>query len=72
MFCHDLGNDDEVYFVKPVRRFEEADLVATTLPVSYREALLDRLDRVRGVIQNFVCGVGDDPSRPLGTAVMLK
>lgn len=59
-FCHDLGNDDEAYFAALVLMFEQALLVVRTLPVSDREALLDRLDRVRGISQNFGYGVGDD------------
>ncbi|MFO0451567.1 MAG: hypothetical protein ACK52I_23400 [Pseudomonadota bacterium] len=59
-FCDDLGNDDEVYFAALVRMFEQALLVARTLPVSNRETLLDRLDRVRGISHNFGYGVGDD------------
>jgi hypothetical protein len=59
-FCHDLGNDDEVYLAAVVRMFEQALLVARTLPVSNRETLLDRLDHVRGISQNFGYGVGDD------------
>ena len=59
-FCRDIGNDDEVYFAALVRMFEQALLVARMLPDSNREALLDRLDRVRGISHKFGYGVGDD------------
>jgi hypothetical protein len=59
-FCNDIGNDDEVYFAALVRMFEQALRVARTLPVSNREALLDRLDRIRGISHNFGYGVSDD------------
>ncbi len=59
-FCHDLGNDDEVYFAALVRMFEQALRVARTLPGNNRETLLDRLDRVRSISHNFGYGVGDD------------
>ena len=59
-FCSDIGNEDESYFDALVRMFEQALAVANTLPASSRDALVARLDRVRGISQKFGYGVGDD------------
>jgi hypothetical protein len=40
-----------------VRMFEQGLNIATTLPAEGRDALLDRLERVRGICRNFGYGV---------------
>src|ERR1700680_3079013 len=59
-FCSDIGNDDESYFAALVRMFEQALAVAVRLPVNRRDALVARLDQVRGLSEKFGCGVGDN------------
>jgi hypothetical protein len=49
-----------VNLLKEVKIFEQALAVASTLPASGRDALVARLDRVRGISQEFGYGVGDD------------
>src|SRR5437762_13339806 len=46
-FASDLGYQDESYLNALVRMFEQALIIATTLPASSRNALVVRLDRVR-------------------------
>jgi len=58
-FCKEFGNDDEDYLNALVRMFEQALTIAKTLPAESRDALLDRLDRVRGICRNFGYGVAD-------------
>lgn len=59
-FASDLGYQDESYFNALVRIFEQALLIATTLPASNRDAIVARLDRVRTISHNCGYGVGDD------------
>jgi len=59
-FCADIGYVDESYFDALVRMFGQALTVAHTLPDPGRAALVARLDRVRGIGQQFGYGVGDD------------
>ena len=59
-FCGDIANDDESYFAALVRMFEQALVVADKLPANRREALVARLDRVRGISEKIGYGVGDN------------
>lgn len=59
-FCADIGNDDENYLTALVRMFEQALIIANTLPADSRDALVARLDRVRNLSQKFGYGVADD------------
>jgi hypothetical protein len=59
-FCSDYGNEDESYFHALVRMFEQALEVANTLPATSRDGLIDRLDLVRVISDDFGYGVGDD------------
>jgi hypothetical protein len=59
-FCSDIGNEDESYFDALVRMFEQALIVADSLPASGRSAMVARLDRVRRLSHNFGYSVGDD------------
>jgi hypothetical protein len=59
-FCKEFGNDDEDYLNALVRVFEQALSIAKTLPAESRDALLDRLDRVRDICRNFGYGVADE------------
>ena len=59
-FASDLGYQDESYLNALVRMFEQALLIATTLPASGRDALVARLDRVRTISHKCGYGVGDD------------
>jgi hypothetical protein len=59
-FCSDIANDDESYFAALVRMFEQALVVADKLPANRREALVARLDRVRGISEKIGYGVGDN------------
>lgn len=59
-FCSDIVTEDESYFAALVRVFEQALTVASTLPASGGDPLVARLDRVRGISQEFGYGVGDD------------
>jgi hypothetical protein len=65
-FCADITNDDESYFAALVRMFEQALIVAHTLPASGCDDLITRLDRVRGISHKFGYGVGDDMDFALG------
>ena len=58
-FSNDIGLQDEGYFDALVRMFEQALKGSVTLPVEQRDALLARLDVVRGISHNFGYGVGD-------------
>ena len=57
-FASDLGYQDESYL--NARMFEQALIIATTLPASGRDILLARLDRVRTTGHECGYGVGDD------------
>ena len=59
-FCSDIANDDESYFAALVRMFEQALVVADKLPANHRDALVARLDRVRGISEKIGYGVGDN------------
>ena len=59
-FCSDFGHSDESYFNALVHVFEQALAVANTLPASTRDALIDRLDQVSVISDEFGYGVGDD------------
>jgi len=59
-FASNLGYQDESYLNALVRMFEQALISATTLPVSVRDALVARLDRVRAMGHECGYGVGDD------------
>jgi hypothetical protein len=59
-FASDLGYQDESYLNALVRMFEQALIIATTLPTSGRDALVARLDRVRTTGHKCGYGVGDD------------
>jgi hypothetical protein len=59
-FASDLGYQDESYLNALVRMFEQALIIATTLPASGRDALVARLDRVRTTGHQCGYGVGDD------------
>jgi hypothetical protein len=66
-FCSDFGNDDETYFGALLRVFEQAVIVANTLPAGSRDELIARLDRVRIISHKFGYGVGDTMDDILGT-----
>lgn len=59
-FASDLGHQDESYLNALVRMFEQAVIVAITLPASGRAALVARLERVRTLGHKCGYGVGDD------------
>lgn len=59
-FCADIANDDENYLAALVRMFEQALTVTGTLPAESREAIVERLAKVRGMGQDIGYGVGDD------------
>jgi hypothetical protein len=59
-FASDLGYQDESYLNALVRMFEQALIIATTLPLGGRDALVARLDRVRATGHKCGYGVGDD------------
>ena len=59
-FASDLGYQDEGYLNALVRMFEQALIIATTLPASGRDALVARLDRVRTISHKCGYGVGDN------------
>ena len=58
-FASDLGYQDESYFNALVRMFDQALLIAATLPPSKRDAFVDRLDRVRTISHKCGYSVGD-------------
>ena len=59
-FASDCGYQDESYLNALVRMFEQALIIATTLPATGRDALVARLDRVRTISHKCGYGVGDD------------
>jgi len=59
-FCSDIVIDDESYFAALVRMFEQALVVADKLPANRRDALVARLDRVRGISEKIGYGIGDN------------
>jgi hypothetical protein len=65
-FCSDFGNDDESYFEALLDMFQQAVIVANTLPSSSRDELIARLDQVCIICQDFGYGVGDTMADILG------
>ena len=59
-FCSDIGYQGDGYFDALVRMFEQALIIASTLPAIVRDALVARLDRVRTTGHRCGYGVGDD------------
>lgn len=59
-FGNDIGLQDEGYFAALERMFSQALGMMATLSVEQHTALLQRLDEVRRVSQNFGYGVGDE------------
>jgi hypothetical protein len=59
-FSSTLGFADEAYFKDLLKMFEAALRISITLQNDLRDALLDRLDYVRGVSHNLGYGVGDE------------
>ena len=59
-FASDLGYQDESYLNALVRMFEQALIIANTLPASSRDAFVARLHRVRTLGHKCGYGVGDD------------
>jgi hypothetical protein len=59
-FCNDIGHQDKDYFDALVRMFEQALKAIDGLPEMCRPPLLERLDAVRHIAQDFGYGVGDD------------
>lgn len=59
-FSNEYGLDDEGYFDALVRMFEQALKVSVTLAAGQRDAMLNRLNAVRGISHNLGYGVGDD------------
>ena len=59
-FCDAVGYDGESYFGALVRMFEQALVAAGKLPACARDALIGRLDRVRGISHKFGYGVGEE------------
>jgi len=59
-FCSDIGMDDEAYFDALVRMFEQAVKVIAPLPDGDRDAMKERLDRVRAISGDFGYGVDSD------------
>lgn len=66
-FCDEFGNQDVAFFHALVRMFDEALNVIGQLPTPDRDALIERLDLVRGISHNFGYGVGDDMDSLLAT-----
>jgi hypothetical protein len=58
-FCNDVGYQEDGYFNALVHMFDHALKVIAQLSASDRNALVARLDRVRGISHNFGYGVGD-------------
>ena len=58
-FCTSYGEDDAPYLNTLVNMFEDALLVARTLPSESRDAFRLRLAKVRDVCNNMGYGVGD-------------
>jgi hypothetical protein len=59
-FCNDIGMDDEAYFDALVRMFEQAVKAIAPLPARDRDAMKQRLDRVRVISGDFGYGVDSD------------
>jgi hypothetical protein len=59
-FSNDVGYQDEGHFNALVHMFEQALKVIRQLPAADRDALIDRLERVRAISHNLGYGVGDD------------
>jgi hypothetical protein len=59
-FCSDIGYQDDGYFDALVSTFEHALKTIARLSANDRNALIERLDRVRVISHNFGYGVGDD------------
>ena len=59
-FSNTLGFADEAYFKALLKMFEAALKISVTLQNDLRDALLGRLDDVRGVGHNLGYGVGDE------------
>jgi len=67
-FCSDFGNDDESYYAALLDVFQQAAIVANTLPSGSRDELIARLDQVCMISQDFGYGVGDTMADILGTS----
>jgi len=59
-FSDNIGYQDEGNLDALVHMFEQALKVTCRLPAGDRDALVDRLNRVRTISHNFGYGVGDD------------
>ena len=59
-FSNSVGYEDEVYFNALRSMFEQALKLSVTLPVDQRDVLIDRLDDVRRISNDFGYGLGDD------------
>lgn len=59
-FCSDIGYQDDAYLDALVSTFEQALKTIGRLSANDRNALIERLDRVRVISHNFGYGVGDD------------
>ena len=59
-FSNNVGYQDEGHFNALVHMFEQALKVIRQLPAADRDALIDRLERVRAISHNLGYGVGDD------------
>jgi hypothetical protein len=71
-FASDLGYQDESYLNALVGMFEQAVIIATTLPASGRGTLVARLDRVRTIGHKCGYGVGDDMDSILANHAQRK
>jgi|SRR4051794_2036821 hypothetical protein len=58
-FSDSVGYEDEVYFDALMGMFEKALKLSVTLPVDQRDVLIDRLDDVRRISNDFGYGLGD-------------
>jgi hypothetical protein len=58
-FSDSVGYEDGVYFDALMSMFEQALKLSATLPVDQRDVLLDRLDDVRRISNDFGYGLGD-------------
>jgi hypothetical protein len=59
-FCSDIGMDDEAYYEALVRMFEQAVKAIAPLPAGDRDAMKERLNRVRAISGTFGYGVDSD------------
>jgi hypothetical protein len=71
-FCNDVGYQDDGYFDALVRMFGEALKAIAQVSASDRDALIDRLDKVRAVSHNFGYGVGDNMDSLLAEYVAAR